>query len=389
MFQLLLLLGKYAYGTIQTMKQTLIIASIFALLSVGCEQPSQDNAVVDDKAAPVEFVTPVTPETAPAFPSVTRGAEISLELAERDFGTIWDYESVTTTFPFTNTGSKTLVLSRLKAGCGCTTPVADKTILKPGERGTITVTFDPRGKAGKQDKKVTIFSNSVKDPEKAFWIRSFVRSFVDVKNRFLKLNTMTMGEPHSVEFDFVPIDPNFTITSMTGTGKHGQYVSGTELQVTKGAPRRIRIDVNPNMPWGAFHSLLQVSGYGFTPEGERIEHKFAVFANGKTFGKIQADKHIISLGSPKRGGSYNKSTRIYRMDGVPFKVLNAVILQPNVAGMNATAVANIDGSYEIIISGTLPPDRSGQISGELMVQTDLPGEDVLKFRITGVVATPK
>ena len=54
-----------------------------------------------------------------------------------------------------------LVLSRLQAGCGCTTPVADKTVLQPGESGTITVKFNPSGKSKKQDKKVTIFSNSV------------------------------------------------------------------------------------------------------------------------------------------------------------------------------------------------------------------------------------
>ena len=368
------------------MKHRLIIACIFVLLALGCEQPKQESVAVVDQAKPVNEVTqaPTPPSTTPP-PATSRGAGISLEWDERDFGTIWDFESVTTTFPFTNNGSKTLVLSRLQAGCGCTTPIADKTILQPGERGTITVTFDPKGKAGKQDKKVTIFSNSVNDPEKAFWIRSHVRTFVDVKDQFLKLNTMTLGEPHSVEFDFFPIDPDFTITSMNGTGKHGQFVTGEELQVAEGAPRRIRITVSQNMPWGAFHSQLQVSGYGRTPEGKRIDHKFTVFANGKTFGKIKADKHIISLGSQQKGGSYNRSTRIYREDGQPFKVLNTVVLQPTVSGINATTVANIDGSYEIIVSGTLPPSHTGPINAEVMVQTDVSGEEVLRFRATGVV----
>jgi hypothetical protein len=110
-----------------------------------------------------------------------------------------------------------------------------------------------------------------------------------------------------------------------------------------------------------------------------------VFANGKTFGKIIADKHIISLGSQKQGGSYNRSTRIYREDGQPFKVLNTVVLQPTVTGINATTVANIDGSYEIIVSGTVPTNHTGPINAEIMIETDVPGEEVLKFRATGVV----
>ncbi|MGY8753170.1 MAG: DUF1573 domain-containing protein, partial [Phycisphaerales bacterium] len=122
------------------MKYILSIICLFCVALASCEKPAPVAEVGVDQAKPVAVVKQQasTPKTAP--PTVSRGADISLEWDERDFGTIWDFESVTTTFPFTNTGSKTLVLSRLQAGCGCTKPVADKTILQPGESGTITVT---------------------------------------------------------------------------------------------------------------------------------------------------------------------------------------------------------------------------------------------------------
>jgi hypothetical protein len=371
------------------MKISFLPISLFVICLLSCGQPNEETVSVVDQALPpsnsqVENIDLEEANQVPAM-QATRGADISLEWEERDFGTIWDFESVTTTFPFTNTGSKTLVLSRLQAGCGCTTPIADRTILQPGESGTITVTFDPKGKANKQDKKVTIFSNSVKNPEKAFWIRSTVRTFVDVKNKFLNLNQMELGNPTSVEFDFFPFDPEFKITSMIGTGKHGQFVSGEEMVVPEGAPRRISINVSPDMPWGAFHSQLSVSGIGKTQEGKTINHTFTVFANGKTFGKIVADKHIISIGSVQKGGTYHSRTTIKRPDGIPFKVLNTKVLQPNVSGINATAVQNPDGSFDVIVSGKLPISHSGPINAEVMVQTDVPGEEVLKFRIAGVV----
>lgn len=358
---------------------------LLCLFICACEDKQSAQVTVVDQAIPPSVAVEPAPETAPKPVATSRGADISLDWDERDFGTIWDFETVTTTFPFTNTGSKTLVLSRLQAGCGCTTPVADKTILQPGESGTITVTFDPKGKENKQDKKVTIFSNSAKNPEKAFWIRSFVRTFVEVKNKFLNLNEMTLGEPHSVEFDFFPVDPDFTITSMTGSGKHGSYISAEEVEVPEGSPRRIRINVSPTMPWGAFHSQLRVAGVGKTPEGKTINHVFTVFANGKSFGKIVADKHIISLGSLQQGGQYHKRITLKREDGVPFKVLNTAVLQPTVTGINATTVPNIDGSYDVIVSGTLPPSHQGPLNAEVMVQTDVQGEEVLKFRVAGVV----
>jgi hypothetical protein len=355
----------------------LLILTITLLFLIGCEQAT------DEQLAPTKIE--VTQETPPVQTPVTPGAAISLEVEERDFGTIWDFESVTTTFPFTNTGTKTLVLTRLQAGCGCTTPIADKTVLQPGESGTITVTFDPKGKANKQDKKVTIFSNAVNAPEKGFWIRSYVNQFVDVKNKFLSLNEMALGESHSVEFEFTPIDPNFKILSMSGTGKHGQFVTAEELEMPEGSPRRVRININPNMPWGAFHSQLKVKGTGTTPEGNPINHEFTIFANGKTYGKIRADKHIISLGTLGKGGSFHVRNNIFRADGEPFNVLNTAILQPTVSGINGSAIQNIDGSYTLMVTGTLPPSHQGPINAELMVQTDVPGEEVLRFRVTGVV----
>ena len=360
------------------MKFLLIPVCLLFIVVLSCEQQQEQVSATQDE--PVAQTQAVQPRQTTA-----RGADISLEVEERDFGTIWDFQPMTTTFPFTNTGSKTLVLSRLQAGCGCTIPVADKTVLQPGESGTITVTFDPKGKANKQDKKVTIFSNSVNNPQKAFWIRSYVNEFVNVGNKFLSLDEMTLGEPHSVEFDFFPADPDFSIISMSGTGKHGQYISGEELDVAEGTPRRIRINVSPSMPWGAFHSQLQVRGSGKTPDGAPITHTFTVFANGKSYGNIRADNHIISVGTLQAGGQYHKKNRIFRADGEPFKILNTAILQATVSGINATAVQNLDGSHDLIISGTIPLSHQGPINAELMVQTDVPGEEVLKFRIAGVV----
>ena len=137
-----------------------------------------------------------------------------------------------------------------------------KQFLQPDESGTITVTFDPRGKSKKQDKKVTIFSNALSTPEQAFWIRSTVKPFIDVDNKFLSLNEMVLGEKESIEFNFYPVDPEFEISSIRGTGKHGQYVKAYELEMPEGEPRRIRIDILPNMPWGAFHSQVIISGVG-------------------------------------------------------------------------------------------------------------------------------
>lgn len=79
---------------------------------------------------------------------------------EHDFGTLIDGEKVTYSFRFTNTGNAPLIISNAKGSCGCTVPNYPKTPIPSGEGGTIDVTFDSKGRTGKQSKAVTITANT-------------------------------------------------------------------------------------------------------------------------------------------------------------------------------------------------------------------------------------
>ncbi len=76
----------------------------------------------------------------------TQSPHISFNETIHDFGTIKEADGkVTHRFEFVNTGAKPLILSNVKAACGCTTPKWTNTPVKPGEKGFIDVTFNPRG----------------------------------------------------------------------------------------------------------------------------------------------------------------------------------------------------------------------------------------------------
>lgn len=89
-----------------------------------------------------------------------RMAKITFIKEEHDFGIIKDGEKVFWNFRFTNTGNAPLILNRVKADCGCTVPDYPKTPIAPGEEGKIKVTFDTKGRPGRNVKKVTVLSNS-------------------------------------------------------------------------------------------------------------------------------------------------------------------------------------------------------------------------------------
>ena len=93
--------------------------------------------------------------------SVSAQAEIKFEKLTHDFGTFSESAPVVTcTFNYTNTGDKPLVINQAVASCGCTVPEYTKDPVKPGEKGTIKVTYNGTGKfPGHFKKSITVRTN--------------------------------------------------------------------------------------------------------------------------------------------------------------------------------------------------------------------------------------
>lgn len=90
-------------------------------------------------------------------------AQIKFDKLSHNFGTFSESNSVQKcTFSFTNAGDQPLVINQAVASCGCTVPSYTKVPIKPGQKGTITVTYNGKGKfPGHFKKTITIRSNGV------------------------------------------------------------------------------------------------------------------------------------------------------------------------------------------------------------------------------------
>lgn len=91
--------------------------------------------------------------------------------ATRDFGAVEQGKAVKVEFTFKNSGKETLEIYKTQATCGCTAGKPSKTILAPGEKSTIHVTFNSEGKdQGRQSQAVTIYSNDPVKPTQKIMI---------------------------------------------------------------------------------------------------------------------------------------------------------------------------------------------------------------------------
>lgn len=92
--------------------------------------------------------------------SAQKKAVISADKTSFEFGTIKEADGkVSHTFQITNKGEMPLVITRVIASCGCTTPEWPKEPIAPGKDAEIKVTFDPAGRPGPFSKTISVYSN--------------------------------------------------------------------------------------------------------------------------------------------------------------------------------------------------------------------------------------
>lgn len=91
-----------------------------------------------------------------------------------DFGEMKQGEKKDHTFTLTNNGKTDLHIRRVRSSCGCTAVAPSKKVIAPGETAPIKVTFDSRGKRGRQSKSITVITNDPKTPTTTLRISSNV-----------------------------------------------------------------------------------------------------------------------------------------------------------------------------------------------------------------------
>ena len=99
-----------------------------------------------------------------------------------NFGSLKAGEVVSFTFTFRNEGTKTLTITEIDSGCGCTEVKMENKIIAPGQDGRIEVIYNSAGEVGRQLKTITLFSNA-EPAQKQIFIKA------NVTNEIIEINS--------------------------------------------------------------------------------------------------------------------------------------------------------------------------------------------------------
>ena len=99
---------------------------------------------------------------------------ISFAEKAHDFGEMKQGDKKDYTFTLTNNGKSDLIIRRVRTSCGCTAVAPSTKTIAAGESAPVKVTFNSRGKHGRQSKSITVITNDPKTPTTTLRITSNV-----------------------------------------------------------------------------------------------------------------------------------------------------------------------------------------------------------------------
>lgn len=214
----------------------------------------------------------------------TKAATIEFKKLKHDFGTINEKDgTVITTFEFTNTGGEPLILGRVRASCGCTTPTWTKTPIAPGATGFVKAAYDPTNRPNKFSKTITVNSNADNNPvilrisgnviprEKTVEdIYRFKKDELRLKTDRAVFSSIYKGEVKSQKIDFINVSDKPVKIGFDRIPKHIKVEAPAEVQPRGKGEIKITYDTKKTDEWDRASDYFFLKLNGNTNARNRI-----------------------------------------------------------------------------------------------------------------------
>lgn len=306
---------------------------------------------------------------------------ITFSKVEHDFGKINEEDGrVSTIFEFKNEGMEPLVLSNVRASCGCTTPTWTRTPIEPGQTGNITVTYNPNGRPGKFSKTITVTSNASTPTSKLRIFGEVIPKQAKPVNKYtvtmgdlsLKATTMTFGTifkgnnvtrsleyanltDHDVTVEILQNDRDQMLTSV---------LSLKTLKPKEVGTLNVNFDTDKSKLWGpnTFYLYMMVNGKRIISD----EYKITLSADiEEDFGKLSVEEkqsapifemqdRNINLGTVKAGGKLSQKVSFKNVGERPLEIRHITNYNPEVIHASASKTTVKGGKTGTFLIEVLP-----------------------------------
>lgn len=186
-----------------------------------------------------------------------------------DFGFVRSSEvkAVSHTFVIRNAGEETLVISKVRPSCGCTSATASANQIAPGATATVTATLNPKGKSGNQTITVRVNSNDPTNSSQVLRMSGTILSTWRIIPILLDMGAMgklqSVTKEITVTSQYLKEDHQFRITGIKTGSPNVRAVTAEAPNQGGGASSRLFLEVK---------QLIKVSVTSGETEGNQTQN---------------------------------------------------------------------------------------------------------------------
>lgn len=297
-----------------------------------------------------------------------------LEPQRHDFGKVVEGERLTHVFVVKNTGGQPLEIASVRASCGCTAAVLAEKVVPPGGSTRIEVTFDTRGRRGRNHKTVTISSNDPDAGSTQLEFSAEVEALVAFEPPQVRLQA-NHGETPAVEAWLTGKLAANAKLEFDRAALQGIAVEPIERPLDGGVQRGLRVKL-ATQKIGSEHGKLTITTG--LPEAPTIELGYSLQVRGN----LTAPQQVYL--DPARPTLAERTIQV-KSTRPDFKLIGVRVVegpfQAKLLGPNAK------GEQEVRITTSAPADRKTSLPGKLLLLSNDPLEPQKAVKLT--VASPR
>jgi hypothetical protein len=332
---------------------------------------------------------------------------IQFEKEIHNFGEIKeDGGKVTHSFRFTNTGEQPLVVHNVRASCGCTTPEWTRKPIKPGEKGFIKATFDPRRRPGNFNKSIVVRSNAkestvvlritgkVKPRQKTLADR-YPRKMGDIrlKSSHLSFTKIAPDEVKTEELAFVNVsDKSVTIEAERVPAHVDLKIEPAEVAPEEKGRIVATFDAAQKDDWGFVVDRLYLKMNGESNYRNRInvsatiEEDFSEWSEEKMANapSIEVDDRVFDFGEIQQGEKVSHTFKLSNT-GKSNLILRKIRASCGCTAIEPEKTVVAPGESTNVVAEFDSRGMSGRQHKSVTIYSNDPHRSTLLLRLTGSV----
>jgi hypothetical protein len=311
------------------------------------------------------------------------GSNLVFEAENVSAGEILDLETVDVEFTFRNTGSEPLEIRYIKPSCGCTVPELEKTVYEPGERASMRVTLDPKGKNGSLSRLITVYTNSKIKPVHRIFVEANVKPVVITEPRFVTFTSVDKGEAATQTLEVLGRFPEFKVTRVTTSDPDVfdvqlEHVGEVERQGETLWLSKVHVTIRESARPDSHRTELIIR------TNDERKSFFSTAAVARVVGDLDMSPVRVTLGRLEVGDEFESQLFLRSRSGKAFEIK---AVTENIDAVDMTAEFKpVDpekrDKWSVLVKGTVihPAHR---FNAPFVIATDVADEELVRVNMYG------